>query len=187
MTSFRDILKDPEVHDRLQRLTAHHPETYAHSVRVGLSMFQMAQLLQAEPETAARAGLLHDIGKIHVPVAILDKTSELTQAEREIVRMHTRYGATELISYDPKLAAVAGGHHEHQKDPYMRSTSRSNGILTQLVTLTDHTDALTHPRAYRNGAVYPLDAALKGLQDIFTGDPYLMKVFLDVAPHITQK
>ena len=182
--SFFDIVNCPEIRERLQQLATYHPESYHHSLRVGQSMFELSGLLQMAPETPTRAGLLHDFGKLWIPLHVLDKGSQLTEKERFIMEGHTRFGAVALDTYDRAMAEVAGGHHEFQRSPYARESPRNESELIQLVALADHSDALSHPRVYRNGGGYTFDESMKIIEGLFTGDPVLMRAFFDVAPHL---
>ena len=182
--SFFDIVSCQEIQERLQQLAKYHPESYHHSLRVGQSMFELSGLLQMDPETPTRAGLLHDFGKLWVPLSVLDKDTKLTEEERIIMKDHTRLGAMALDTYDGTMAEVAGGHHEFQRGPYARESPRNESELIQLVALTDHSDALSQPRVYRNGGGYTFDESMKIIEGLFTGDPVLMRAFFDVAPHL---
>ena len=70
--------------DVLTSLRAHHDYTFAHSFRVAthLATFALATgMRRADAELLAQAGLLHDIGKTAIPVAILDKPGPLDSSE----------------------------------------------------------------------------------------------------------
>jgi hypothetical protein len=74
---------------------AHDPALYRHSIvvsRLSASFSAFLKCPGVEQHTLARAGLLHDIGKIKIPAAILKQTFPLTQEELVIVRAHAQLG-----------------------------------------------------------------------------------------------
>ena len=88
-------------------LKAHHYETYQHSLRVGLLSIDLGYEnfdLEEDLKILGSAGLLHDIGKLKVPLSILTKEAELTEEERTILSAHPRWGFLELK--EPESGAV---------------------------------------------------------------------------------
>lgn len=88
-----------------------------HAHRAGLFAHALAEELGLEPSFCRDLGFavrLHDVGKVRVPRALLDKEGPLTVAEFEVVKNHASWGA-ELLGPHPRLALarqVAAGHHE---------------------------------------------------------------------------
>jgi len=100
------------------------------------------------------AGLLHDLGKVRVPVEILNKPGKLTDDERLVMQRHTVDGARIIISSDRDLdlaAAVAYEHHimidggGYPRPHYHRECHRAS----KLVHICDVYDALRTNRPYR--------------------------------------
>lgn len=90
-----------------------------------------------------QAALLHDIGKIFIPVEILNKKGKLTKEEREIINLHDELGA-ELLKNSkitPQVVALIGAHHN--------SKDNENNILVQVLKIADIYSALKENRAYR--------------------------------------
>src|SRR5262249_27129952 len=93
------------------------PFTYRHSVGVaGAATFMAPMLNVGEPEVTLlrRAALLHDIGKLAVSGAILDKMRALTSEEWTALRKHA-YHTHEILRRVPgfgKVSEMAGSHHE---------------------------------------------------------------------------
>ena len=93
------------------------PYTSGHSERVTLFTDMIAEQLEFGAEQRRwlkRAALLHDIGKLGVSNAILDKPGKLDDAEWEIMRMHSAHSEAILsrIGAFSELAPIAGAHHE---------------------------------------------------------------------------
>ena len=91
--------------------------TSGHSSRVAKYTRTIAKTLGFSAERCRwlyRAGLLHDIGKLGVSNAILDKPGKLTEDEWKEVRLHPKYTEEILSRLAPfsELAVVAGAHHE---------------------------------------------------------------------------
>ena len=101
-----------------RRAAGHHDYTFAHSFRVAshLATFALATgMRRADAELLAQAGLLHDIGKTAIPVAILDKPGPLDSSEWPEVRRHPQVAA-EVLERSQALPAhlirIALRHHE---------------------------------------------------------------------------
>ncbi len=88
-----------------------------HALRTGLFAQALGEELGLEASFCRDLGFaarLHDVGKVRVPRALLDKEGPLTVAEFEVVKNHAAWGA-ELLGAHPRLALareVAAGHHE---------------------------------------------------------------------------
>jgi HD-GYP domain-containing protein (c-di-GMP phosphodiesterase class II) len=134
------------------------------------------------------AALLHDIGKTHVPHAVLNKDSALDDAEWKIMQNHTVFGALEL-SRSRALRAVAEPifvalqHHvRYDGTGYPEKPGGWTLMpLSRIVTVADYFDAMTTPRVYKKEPMTP-DRALRFILDnsgvIF--DPFIAKTFIQV-------
>lgn len=100
--------------ESLQELKGHHENSYAHSLRVGNRCRQMAEKFYPDDQYEfTMAGMLHDLGKVKVPVEILDKESDLDPGEWELINEHAR-DAAERIHNEmemPRAALIVLGHH----------------------------------------------------------------------------
>jgi putative nucleotidyltransferase with HDIG domain len=100
-----------------------------------------------------RAGLLHDIGKLLVPITFLEKPAELTDAERAVVDEHARTGAAILqrsrafASLGPLIVA----HHERLDGYGMFPAIKDDGaaVASRVLALCDRYEAMTAERPYR--------------------------------------
>ena len=139
-----------------QVVDAKSPFTSGHSTRVSHYTDRIAATMRLAPERTrwlARTALLHDIGKLGVSNAILDKPGKLDAAEWDAVRRHPADSAAILnrIAAFRELAAVAGAHHERLdgKGYPFGVGAESIPMETRILTAADIFDALTAERPYR--------------------------------------
>lgn len=168
-------------------------ETGAHIRRVGMYSAVMAEALGwscDEVELIRMAAPMHDIGKIGIPDAILQKPGALTPEEFEVMKRHTLIGAEMLAgSESPVLElgrTIALSHHErwNGKGYPLGLAVSSIPESARIVAIVDVYDALTHDRVYR--PALPEDKAVgileNGLGTHF--DPYLLRIFLSLLPEM---
>lgn len=151
-----------EIFEMLNCMKEDSDETFTHSLNVSLIsnlLGRWARLPQYELDTIVVAALLHDIGKLKLPKEVLNKTSRLTPAERNIMRKHAVYGYNVLKNkVDEDIATVALAHHERYDGSGY--PMQKKGLLidkySRLIAIADVFDDLTNKRAYR-AAVCPFD------------------------------
>lgn len=141
------------------------PFTGGHSERVGRLAHAIAieQGLDADHARWLRRGaLLHDVGKLGVSNAILDKPGKLDAEEWAQMRRHAVHTEDVLgrITAFRVLSRIAGAHHERlDGNGYPRGLDRRHIRLeTRIITVADIYDAMTSDRPYR--AAMPLEKAL---------------------------
>jgi HD-GYP domain-containing protein (c-di-GMP phosphodiesterase class II) len=168
-----------------QALDARDPYTAGHSLRVGAYAYAIARemaLPEHQAETIRIAGQLHDIGKIGIPDAILQKPGPLTFEEFGLVKLHPQIGRKilEKVGRFDKLLAPVELHHERQDGkgyPYGLVGKRIP-IEARILQVADCFDAMTTSRAYR--IALPLRDAIGELQ-VNAGsqfDAEIVEVFL---------
>jgi putative nucleotidyltransferase with HDIG domain len=158
------------VRSLLQNLLAHDPGTQAHCVRVSqmaLSVAQNMELNLLEQAVCMYSGLLHDVGKIKIPLEILNKPGKLTDDEYAIVKRHTEYGV-ELIGsltalpFFKKVSEAILYHHERiDGKGYFGVQEKDIPLASKIILVVDTVDAMTEDRAYRKGL--SLDVACEEL------------------------
>jgi HD-GYP domain-containing protein (c-di-GMP phosphodiesterase class II) len=125
--------------------------------------------------------LLHDVGKVAVPTAILDKPGRLDPAEMDIMRTHPEAGASLLVSdyISPLVRAVVRDHHERwDGSGYPRGVSGTAADqLARVCAVADVYDAVTSERAYKRAQppAAGVDVILAGRASSF--DPDVVDVF----------
>jgi putative nucleotidyltransferase with HDIG domain len=132
------------------------PFTSGHSERVAVFTDLIAEEMGISPEHRRwlkRAALLHDIGKLAVSNAILDKPAKLTNEEFDIIKTHPAHSAAILsaVSIFADTAEVAHAHHERLDGKGYPRNLRDTEISqdTRIITVADVFDALTADRPYR--------------------------------------
>lgn len=104
-------------------------------------------------ELLGLAGLLHDVGKMKIDPAILNKPGKLTQEEFEHIKLHPSFGYEALCSQDDiPAAAVQAAHGHHERLDGRGYPQGLDGyqipFITRVVTIVDAFDAITSHRAY---------------------------------------
>ena len=138
------------------------PYTAGHSGRVALyTDILAAQMGLSEPRRRwlKRGALLHDVGKLGVSNAILDKPGKLDEQEWAAVQMHAAYTEEILsrIGAFEELALVAGAHHERLDGKGYPKGLKGEAITleTRIITTADIFDAITAKRPYRDAIPVP--------------------------------
>ena len=150
-------------------IDAKSPFTYQHSTGVAGAAVAIARTLSmSEPEVTLirRAALLHDIGKLSVSNAILDKPDKLTAAEWEVIRKHPAY-SYQILKRIPnfhELSEIAASHHEKLNGTgYFRGmTADQLSLPARILVVSDIYDALAAKRPYRDAL--PLETVLEIMQ-----------------------
>src|SRR5690349_3956224 len=108
----------------------------------------------AELRVLARAGLMHDIGKLGIPQTVLGKESPLSESEWTLMRAHPEMGLTLLDRAGQSSREVLAVlyHHERLDGSGYPYGLRAEGIPIEarIVAVADTYDALTSNRPYRN-------------------------------------
>jgi HD-GYP domain-containing protein (c-di-GMP phosphodiesterase class II) len=164
--------------------------TYHHSVNVSILAIALGQrlgLTKAELRELGLVALFHDIGKIEVPPEILNKPSELTDDEWEIMRRHPFWGLETILKLKRldrssiRAAITAVEHHiTIGLGGYPRvSPTHEIDIYSRIVMIADRYDAMTSARVYSRTAMAPEKALQLIAKDAgITVDPLLTKIFV---------
>lgn len=132
--------------------------TTTHSLNVSVLTMALGEhigLGAQDVRTFGIAGLLHDLGKVNVPLEILNKPGKLTDEERKVMQQHPVAGAKLIIESGRKLDLAAAVAHEHHimingqgypSHHYRRDCHKAS----KLVHVCDVFDALRTRRPYRD-------------------------------------
>ncbi|NCN83870.1 MAG: HD domain-containing protein [Sphingomonadales bacterium] len=138
-------------------IDAKSPDTAGHSARVGMIADKIAQKLGMGVDSRRvlrRAAILHDVGKLGVSSAILEKPGKLDAKEWESMRAHATLTTNILgqIGVMSEMAMIAGSHHERLdgKGYPLGLDETSISIESRIITVADIYDALTADRPYRS-------------------------------------
>lgn len=137
--------------------------------------------------TLRSAGLLHDLGRAGVPVALWNKSEPLTALERERIEQHPAF--TELLLARStalgRLGTLAGLHHERlDGSGYRGVTASSLSVTARVLAVADAYQSKLESRAYRP-AMTPEEAEAEIRSEVDTGklDGDVAAAVLDVAGH----
>ncbi|MFQ5584891.1 MAG: HD domain-containing phosphohydrolase, partial [Calditrichia bacterium] len=163
-------------------------ETEGHSQRVAAYATEVGNVMalnQMELEKLRQGALLHDIGKIGVPDAILRKPGKLNEAEMEEIKKHPEFGYQLLKSVDfsEEVARILLHHHEkYDGTGYPQGLSRDDIVIySRIFSVVDAYDAISSNRPYRKGK--PYEVALDEIVH-FAGthfDPKVVEAFIKIS------
>ncbi|MGY4533993.1 putative nucleotidyltransferase with HDIG domain [Pseudomonas sp. TE3786] len=153
------VIRNPNAMISLARLKTSDEYTYMHSVAVCALMISLARQLGLSEELvrdAGVAGLLHDIGKMMIPDAILNKPGKLTDAEFTTMRDHPMAGL-QLLKGNRDINAIVLDvclHHHEKVDgsgyPH-RLVGDQISLFAKMGAVCDVYDAITSNRPYKSG------------------------------------
>ncbi len=163
--------------------------TAGHSERVTTHAVAIAKKLGLDTKTREKiriAALLHDIGKLGVPEAILDKPDKLTDEEFEIIKNHSVMGE-DIIKDIPHFSMVKSVvRHHHEK---WDGTGYPDGLskdaipfAARIVAIADVWDAITADRPYRKGFSYAQALEIMKSEKGKLFDPALLDIFIQNLP-----
>lgn len=156
----QSVLRNSDALIGLVRLKTKSDYTYMHSVAVCALMTSLARQLgmtEAAVREAGLAGLLHDIGKMAVPITILDKPGPLTDEEFRIMRTHSAAGhrlLSEASNVVPNTVLDVVLHHHEKIDGSGYPFGLANDQISRYArmgAICDVYDALTSDRPYKEG------------------------------------
>lgn len=146
-----------------QIIDSKHAYTAGHSKRVSQYSLLIAISMNLPHDEVTKikwAGLVHDIGKVAIPPAILDKASELSEDEYTLLRKHTVYTEEilETVSCMKELVPMAAAHHERfDGNGYHRKLKGEDIPLgARILAVADSFDSITSLRGYRDTGLIPL-------------------------------
>lgn len=166
----------------------HNDYIYGHSVnvcvlavkagiKIGYNKLRLAEL--------AIGTLLHDIGMTKIPIAVLEKTTELTPEEVEIIRKHPEAGfrmISNIYGISAVSSSIAFQHHErYNGSGYPRRIAGATiHEFARIVAIADVFDSLTTEKVYRHAysSKEALDHIVSRVGTEF--DPEMAKVFVEI-------
>lgn len=152
------IFLEQAVEALLSAMNARDPYTANHQRRVAALSTAIARRMGLAEDRirGIRTGaLLHDIGKIAIPVELLAKTGKLSTSEFNLIREHVRSGLdiVNTLTFEPAVHAVVVQHHER-----LDGSGYPNGLFgtdimleARIVAVADVVEAITSHRPYRPG------------------------------------
>ena len=153
------VTRNPGALISLARLKTADDYTYMHSVAVCALMVALAKQLRLKEDQqrlAGMAGLLHDLGKAAIPLAVLNKPGKLTDQEFAVVRSHPVEGYHMLKEGAgvPEAVMDACLHHHEKMDGTGypdKLKGESISVIARMAAICDVYDAVTSDRPYKRG------------------------------------
>lgn len=161
---------------------------HGHSERVAdyaLELGRFLNLSEVDQVNIYRAAILHDIGKIGIPDAILNKPSALASEEWSIMKSHPERGEAicSKLNFAREILPIIRHHHErYDGKGYPDGLSGEDiPFLARLVSIADTVDAITSGRPYRSAGTFErvLEELQKGSGTQF--DPVLVAAFISLS------
>jgi putative nucleotidyltransferase with HDIG domain len=156
------VLRNEHALISLARIKRKDEYTYLHSLAVSALCISFGVHLGLTPEeikALSIGGLLHDIGKVKMPLEVLNKPGPLTEREFEIMKTHVAHGACilqETSGIDESSMCVTRHHHERLDGTGYPCGLKGEQIdkLGRIGAIVDIYDAMTSERCYK-GAIQP--------------------------------
>ena len=172
-------------------------ETAHHLRRVSTFARMLATTLGCEPHFVKwvwRSAPMHDVGKLAVPVEVVNKPGPLSPGEWEVMQRHTTQGERLLGELPPLAMAreIARHHHESWDGSGYPDCRRGDEIprSARLVKVVDVYDALRTPRPYKGPLSHgrAIDILRRGDERIDPGhfEPAVLAAFLDIEAEIAR-
>ncbi|MFC4769490.1 HD-GYP domain-containing protein [Effusibacillus consociatus] len=151
-------------------IDARDPYTHGHSSRVAFWARELASALglpNKQVEEVYYGGILHDIGKIGIEDAILNKTGKLTHEEYDKIKQHPviGYQIVERAGVFPELLPAIRSHHERIDGKGYPDGLQGDQIplIARILAISDAFDAMVSDRPYRKGM--PVETALQQIKE----------------------
>jgi HD-GYP domain-containing protein (c-di-GMP phosphodiesterase class II)/stress-induced morphogen len=177
---------------KMSTLRNHDDYTYTHSVNVSILAICLGQhigLSKTALETLGICGLFHDLGKVDVPLKILNKQGKLSDHEYKEIQKHSLNSVRHIAKLRAprelrsKIMLAPFEHHlKYDLSGYPRSwRSKPVSLFGRILTIVDVFDAITSARIYRSESVSPAQA-LKRMNESSGKDfdPILLKAFINM-------
>jgi len=169
-------------------LDARDTDTQGHSLRVVKYTLELYNLLKLEDEEILRnleySALLHDIGKIGIPDAILRKPHKLSSKEWEIMKTHPviGYKILQRIEFPKDAAQIVLHHHEHFDGSGYPDGLKGDKIPlgSRIFAVADAIDAITSERPYRKALTFEMASSELRKWSKKQFDPLVVGAFFSV-------
>ncbi len=166
--------------------------THDHQPRVTILVKEVAERLglpRSEQEDLRIAAMFHDLGKLGVPLEVLNKTGRLTAEEERFKPMHLLIALAVLEQIDSMRGVAKIVRCNHYYNGYPEGIQSEDIPLSgQIISASDYLDALTNRRPYQKPRTHPIGRALKKLekrmerQDVRTPyDPRVVSALREIA------
>lgn len=174
------------VHRLVVRLKLARPSTYAHCLRVVRYARPIGAAYGFDGERLrqlAQTAMLHDIGKLFVPDAILNRPGRPTRFERFILNLHPSFGALLASYFNLPAALRVRTEHHHERWDGRGYPHRLGGtdipLMARIVQVADAYDAMVSERAYNQPLTHAAATSELRQHGGQQFDPHVIEAFLD--------
>lgn len=153
------VVRNPDALIWLSKLKRSDNYSYDHALDVSIHMMAFGRHLGFPADQLnilGVAGLLQDVGKVRIPLGLLQKASALNPAERAVLRRHVDF-STQILTAQPGLShlvieIVARHHERYDGTGYPRRLAGKDiGVFAEMAGLVDTYCAMSYDRPYRRG------------------------------------
>jgi len=186
------ISNDPNIFNLFEAIKAKDDYTHQHNIGVAVLATLIGKWLNInnkELEILSLAAILHDVGKVKLPMELLHKAGKLTKDEYKVVQQHTVLGyqlLRDTPDLPPQVAIVALQHHEREDGSGypLGLPGKRLDYFSKIITVADIFHAMSSKRPYHDPI--PFHSIIKEMKQGIFGelDPHIVSVFLK---NITQK
>ncbi|HMK65419.1 MAG TPA: HD domain-containing phosphohydrolase [Thermodesulfobacteriota bacterium] len=162
--------------------------TFAHAINVCILTVSLAESLGFSGKQLHEIGiasLLHDVGKLCIPDAILNKNGKPTAEEWRIIRNHPLRGAMQLQKMKgvPKIAILGALEHHMQYDGggYPQLPEYKPSIVSQMIAIADTYDALRSNRPYQPSKSHEVAVGILTKEKGTRFEPFMVDHFIGLT------
>lgn len=187
LPAIQQIAEHANVFQLFQAVKATDEYTYQHNIGVGVLSTLIGRWMElSEPESSilSIAATLHDVGKIKIPIEILNKPEKLSNSEFAIIKNHTIYGyelLKDTVGLNYRIPLVALQHHERNDGKGYPFGLKHDKIdfLSKIVAVADIFHAMSSKRPYHNPIPFYEIVSQMRKGKFGELDPYVVSVFLE--------
>lgn len=183
----QEISRNPDIFALFSSVQGRDDYTYQHNVGVGVLSTLIGRWLnmsEAELSVLSLAATLHDIGKLKIPVEILNKPGKLTDEEFSLVKKHTIYGyemLKETTGANSRITLGALQHHERNDGKGYPLGLKDEQIdsYSKIIAVADIFHAMSSKRPYHEAMPFHLIVDQMRRGSFGALDPHIVSVFLE--------
>jgi HD-GYP domain-containing protein (c-di-GMP phosphodiesterase class II) len=183
----QEISRNPDIFALFSSVQGRDDYTYQHNVGVGVLSTLIGRWLnmsEAELSVLSLAATLHDIGKLKIPVEILNKPGKLTDEEFNLVKKHTIYGyemLKETTGANSRITLAALQHHERNDGKGYPLGLKDEQIdsYSKIIAVADIFHAMSSKRPYHEAMPFHVIVDQMRRGSFGALDPHIVSVFLE--------
>jgi len=192
-TVIDQLIEDDSILMGMTTIKDYDEYTHYHSVNVSILSISLGHKLGLDKQILSELGmaaLLHDIGKVDIPIEVLNKPSKFTDEEWDLMMKHPEKGALILLktksidnSSINQIIPAFEHHLNYNLSGYPKvKSSFTLDFFSRVITIVDQYDAMTSARVYSRKPLSP-EKALSVLTERSGTqvDPHILKVFINMV------